>query len=396
MLRLLILCFIIPNLLHADVIYEKLNFTDVKGREVVSLKIVEGISSQDYEDFEAAINDINQNNYRVQFDSVILNSEGGSSYYSQKIGRLLRANHLSTWIWPHDSCASACVNILQAGVCKMAEGHVGIHRGMVENDIKLNDVKEFVENTRKDDEKYLKEMDASPQMIWSFFNVPNWTMNYLSIYEKYEYGLYFATENEMQYRLQIASHNQGRFKSDLLDLIADRREEIYPDGDWDNGYVYKFPTCSEQLFLEDNLSDHVGIDTEPKPEDIFEIYDPIQGYYDEDENMTSSDVIPFKPGYAYYYGFAVYAKGPEIEFKERVKTSGSTVWEDIESGESLDKDPNYVISEDKSTITVTRKVDNVGSVFNSWILTKEDPKGELIIDILFKDEVVHTFKYWLE
>jgi len=118
--------------------------------------------------------------------------------------------------------------------------------------------------------------------------------------------------------------------------------------------------------------------------------------YDEDENMTSSDVIPFKPGYAYYYGFAVYAKGPEIEFKERVKTSGSTAWEDIESGESLDKDPNYVISEDKSTITVTRKVDNVGSVFNSWILTKEDPKGELIIDILFKDEVVHTFKYWIQ
>ena len=70
--------FLIPKLLCADVIYEKLNFTDAKGREVVSLKIVEDISSQDYEDFQAAINDINQNNYHVQFDSVVLNSSGGS------------------------------------------------------------------------------------------------------------------------------------------------------------------------------------------------------------------------------------------------------------------------------------------------------------------------------
>jgi len=43
-------------------------------------------------------------------------------------------------------------------------------------------------------------------------------------------------------------------------------------------------------------------------------------------------------------------------------------------------------------ITVTRKTENIGSVFNAWELTKEDPKGEMIIDILFKDEVVHTFK----
>ena len=385
--------FLIPKLLCADVIYEKLNFTDAKGREVVSLKIVEDISSQDYEDFQAAINDINQNNYHVQFDSVVLNSSGGSVEAAKKIGRLIRANHLSTWIFRHDSCASACVLLLQAGVCKMAEGEVGIHRGMIDDDIKLDIVKEYVEYSRKDDEKYFIEMDAAPQMIWSFFNVPNWTMNYLVGYEKYNYGLYFATEKEMQYRLQIASHNLGLFKSDLLDLIYDRRQEIYPDGDYENGYVYKFPTCSEQLFLEDNQSDHIGIDTEPRPEDIFEIYAPIQGYMDEEENMSASDVIPFKPGYSYYYGFSVYAKGPNIEFKERIKLSGPTFWGDSETGKSLDDNPNYEVSEDKSMITVIRNTENIGSVFNAWELTKEDPKGEMIIDILFKDEVVHTFKF---
>ena len=114
------------------------------------------------------------------------------------------------------------------------------------------------------------------------------------------------------------------------------------------------------------------------------------------EAVSSSDVIPFKPGYAYYYGFAVYAKGPEIEFKERIKLSGPTFWGDSETGESLDNDPNYEVSEDKSMITVTRNTENIGSWFNYWELTKEDPKGEMIIEILFKDEVVHTFKFLIE
>jgi len=384
-------------LLLADVIYEKLNFTDAKGREVISLKIIDEINFDDYQDFEDAINDINQNNYRVQFDSVVLNSEGGNIYAAQRIGKLIRKNHLSTYVFPNDHCVSACSLILQAGVCKMAIGDVGVHRGSPTTFDTFDKIKDSVKLSRKNVETFLKEMDTHPSMIHMFFNVPNWNMHYLTNEEKFIFGMFNATEEEMQYRLQIASEKMGQFKDDLIDQLSDKFiNEQYPKEGWDLGYLYRFPSCSEQLFLEDGLSEHIGIDIEPKPEDIFEIYDPIQGYYDEEENMNSSDVIPFKPGYAYYYGFAVYAKGKEIEFKERIKLSGPTFWGDSETGESLDNDPNYEVSEDKSMITVTRNTENIGSVFNAWELTKEDPKGEMIIEILFKDQVVHTFKFWIE
>ncbi len=360
MIRLLFLLIIFPHLLLADVIYEKLNFTDAKGREVISLKIIDEINFDDYQDFEDAINDINQNNYRVQFDSVVLNSEGGNIYAAQRIGKLIRKNHLSTYVFPNDHCVSACSLILQAGVCKMAVGEIGIHRSSPSSYDSLSGIDDSVKSSRQKMESYLKEMDAHPYMIPMFFNIPHWNMHYLNDSEKFNFN------------------------------------EQYPVEGWDLGYLYRFPSCSEQLFLEDGLSEHIGIDIEPKPEDIFEIYDPIQGYYDEEENMNSSDVIPFKPGYAYYYGFAVYAKGKEIQFKERIKLSGPTFWGDSETGESLDDDPNYEVSEDKSMITVTRNTENIGSVFNAWELAKEDPKGEMIIEILFKDEVVHTFKFWIE
>jgi len=397
MLRILFLLLIFPSVIHADVIYEKLNFTDANGREVVSLKIVKTISYDDYDEFESAINDINQNNYRVQFDSVILNSSGGNLDAALRIGKLLNKNHLSTWVLPNDSCASACSLILQSGVCKMAIGDVGVHRASPTSYDSFDEIKDSVRFSRKDVEAFLKAMDAHPSMIHMFFNVPNWNMHYLTNEEKFIFGMFNATEEEMQYRLQIASEKMGQFKDDLVDQLVEKFiNEQYPAEGWDLGYFYRFPSCSEQLFLEDGLSEHVGIDIEPKPEDIFEIYDPIQGYYDEEENMTSSDVIPFKPGYAYYYGFAVYAKVKEIQFKERIKLSGPTFWGDSETGESLDDDPNYEVSEDKSMITVTRNTENIGSWFNSWELTKEDPKGEMIIEILFQDKVVHTFKFWIE
>jgi len=388
---------LIPKFLCADVIYEKLNFIDSKGRDVVSLKIEDEINFDDFQDFEEAINDINQNNYRVQFDSVVLNSEGGNIYAAQRIGKLIRKNHLSTYVFPNDHCVSACSLILQAGVCKMAVGEIGIHRSSPSSYDSLSGIDDSVKSSRQKMESYLKEMDAHPYMIPMFFNIPHWNMHYLNDSEKFNFGMFNATEEEMQYRLQIASEKMGQFKDDLIDQLSDKFiNEQYPKEGWDLGYLYRFPSCSEQLFLEDGLSEHIGIDIEPKPEDIFEIYDPIQGYYDEEENMNSSDVIPFKPGYAYYYGFAVYAKGKEIEFKERIKLSGPTFWGDSETGESLDNDPNYEVSEDKSMITVTRNTENIGSVFNAWELTKEDPKGEMIIEILFKDQVVHTFKFWIE
>ena len=126
--KLLLVLSFIPTFVSSEVIYEKLGFTDIQGREVVSLRIEGDIGVNEYSEFTNAINDINQHDYRVQFDSVVLNSPGGSLYNGIRIGRVVRANHLSTLVMPHASCLSSCVLILQGGVCKMASGDIGIHR----------------------------------------------------------------------------------------------------------------------------------------------------------------------------------------------------------------------------------------------------------------------------
>src|SRR6056300_151245 len=128
MKKLFFLLLLVPQLALADVIFEKLNVTDSQGREIVSLRIEGNIEESDYMDFREAISEINQNNYRVQFDSVVLNSRGGAIYSAIRIGTMIRGNHLSTLIQPNDNCISACALILQAGVCKIAEGDVGLHR----------------------------------------------------------------------------------------------------------------------------------------------------------------------------------------------------------------------------------------------------------------------------
>ena len=78
--KLLLVLSFIPTFVWSEVIYEKLGFTDVQGREVVSLRIEGDIGVNEYSEFTNAINDINQHDYRVQFDSVVLNSPGGSLY----------------------------------------------------------------------------------------------------------------------------------------------------------------------------------------------------------------------------------------------------------------------------------------------------------------------------
>ncbi len=85
---------------------------------MVSLKIEGKIGFTDDRDFNNALKDINQHNYRVQFDSVVLDSPGGIIYNAIEIGTAIRGNHLSTLVMASQSCTSSCALILQGGVCE--------------------------------------------------------------------------------------------------------------------------------------------------------------------------------------------------------------------------------------------------------------------------------------
>ena len=75
----------------------------------------------------------------------------------------------------------------------------------------------------------------------------------------------------------------------------------------------------------------------------------------------------------------------------RVNTRRLGLKEGIDYAENTT--PGYEVSDDKSTITVTKTISNDGFVFGGWTLTKDDPKGPFKIEILFKDRVIQTFDY---
>ena len=211
--------------------------------------------------------------------------------------------------------------------------------------------------------------------------------------------MFSATPEEMQYRLEIASQKLGQYKGDLLARLTERMFDLYPDATWDtSSYMYAYPSCSEQLFLEDNMTDHVGINIEPDPQDIFEIYQWDRGIENDEGTYVTTDKVPYKDGQSYYYNFYYFAKGKEVTYQERV-TYGSTDYLDIGRGGidyAENTTPGYEVSDDKSTITVTKTIPNDGFVFGGWTLTKDDPKGPFKIDILFKDKVIRTFDYIIE
>jgi hypothetical protein len=314
-----------------------------------------------------------------------------------KIGTAIRGNHLSTLVLPHDSCASACALILQGGVCKMASGDVGIHRTKFEEEaIPLDEVKLTVNKNRRSIEHYLKVAGASPHYIWLFNAIPNWEMKYLASFEKRDFGLFSATPEEMQYRLEIASQKLGQYKGDLLASLTERMFELYPDATWDtSNYMYAYPSCSEQLFLEDNMTDHVGINIEPYPQDIFEIYQWDRGIENDEGTYVTTDKVPYKDGQSYYYNFYYFAKGKEVTYQERITMAAPTTWTSEEEGIDYadNTTPGYEVSDDKSTITVKKTIPNDGFMLGAWTLTKDDPKGPFKIEIIFRDKVIQTFNY---
>ena len=256
-LTLLLLLF--SGLSFSDVIYEKTNLKDPFGKTIVKLKIEDEIQEGDYDAFNEAIIDINQNDYRVDQDSVILNSRGGLMYDARKIGYLVRYNHLATKVNRFDECSSACTSILVSGTCRIALGTVRLHNSWTNEPI---DGKDYVLSLTKwssqYEDEFLKKMDATQEFIDIGNVTQSWDYYRLSKDEKRRMGLYGATNAETKYRLEIASRKLGKSKKDILEVMKAKSHWL--------GIIPRQMSCSEQFFIDqlenqDLLTDSVVDET---------------------------------------------------------------------------------------------------------------------------------------
>ena len=392
-MRFLLLILFLSFSLNADVVYKKTQLKDVFERKIVSLTIENEIKTGDYLKFQEAVIDINQNNYRLDEDSVFLNSIGGNTYEAQQIGKLIRRNHFATKVKKYHYCNSACTYILFAGTCRMALGQVGVHRSRFEKEFDNKLIaKNMTQWTSKLDAEYFVNMNAPQSYIDIHQTTPNWDMVILSEEQKSLFGLFSITHAESVYRQEIASRKLGITKKEVIENMMPKR---YVFG---VGLKRRKPSCSEQFFM-DQLEEKPHLN-DSFTNNNFEVDEVKQFYIKLDKNGNPITLnnqvrefitreIPLEDDVMYVWEIKHHTKGEKITYKEVTTLAKPTEWTYTNSD-----DINISISDDKKQAIKVVSVENTGVLIGGWSLdTKHDTKGPVKIEVFVNDELVQIFNY---
>ena len=389
--------FLFSYTLHADVIYEKLQELDFFSKPVVRISITGEIKSGDYADLAKYLNEVNQNNYRVKEDSIILKSSGGNIQEAIDIGHLIRKHHLATKVNHDDECISACGLIFIAGSCRMAQGFIGLHRSVV--NAPFDNYEELIKYhslSEKNVKTYIDEMGAHNLYKDIIYNTPNWDVWWLSDLQKMAYGLMVTEHKESYYFQEVVSRKIAAPKQFLLDDVYNKKIDKENAVTWYEKKILKknplmeYPSCSEQMFL--HLLEEYPIGTDKWDEEI-QIYKSWQGYMtkpDKDEKFQTYYVgeIPYQEGISYFWTLDYFLKGKkELTYKEVTTYDKPTTWSDSEG---------VTVTKSGRVATRIRTVPNDGRVFNSWTLDKNDPKGNIKVEIFIDNKLLKVFSYTIK
>lgn len=143
-------------------------------------------------------NAINDPRYLQPMDMLIvnLNSSGGDLYAAMSIGRALKKRDEARkdrgiFVKPEAKCYSACVFVLAAGLQRVRQGSIGIHRPYLlapKDDI--NATSKWLEKVAVDAKAYLREMGVSETLYDHMVNVPpDKILTFSTVREMDQYGL---------------------------------------------------------------------------------------------------------------------------------------------------------------------------------------------------------------
>ena len=236
-----IVLLVTPISSSAEVIFKKINDKEA------SLKVTGHISGDDVLPLKQALKTINNDHLRLLNDSVELDSKGGTVNGSMAVGRVIRAAHLSTLVKKDAICDSACVYVLVAGVCRMADGEVGVHQVFYEESHSRRVAEEIHLKEKAISLAYLNEMDA-PRAIYELGDsTPSYNIRELMESEKEDFGLYDAIASEQDFRASIAAKQRKVSKRSLMEELDHKFVKLNRNGKSDK---LKHPSCSEQLFIQ--------------------------------------------------------------------------------------------------------------------------------------------------
>jgi len=391
----LLLILLIPLQSFSDVVYKKLDERDYADRRYVSVSITNEIITGDTERLRNILNEINWNNYRLKEDSIYLNSIGGSINEAKQMGHLIRKHHVATKVNENDTCESACVFILVSGSCRMALGYVGVHRSRSDFNYRdFDELQRYIPSRNESDRDFLKKMGTSEDLVNAMDFIPAWTMRFLEDKTKLKAGLYVSPEIESNYWQEVISRKIAAPKSFLLNELQNRSLELFDSVSWYEEKILKknpsyiFPSCTEQMFLDQLEKYPVGTD---KFDEEFQIYDSFQGYSTKDQNgkyaFFYNNDVPLRDGVSHFWRIDFYKKGAKtVTYREETILSKPTEWE--QGNDLLTIDMNGR----RASRIIT--VPNTGILFNGWGLDpNKDPAGPMTVNIYVDNKLIKTFSY---
>ena len=206
---------------YAKVIYEQYSLTPE-----VTIRIEGAITFKDLEDFKEAIKKLDDSKKLIHMDSVQLNSRGGSVVAAREIGRIIRARKLNTYLAADSNCASACVDILIAGLHRYAFGNVRVHRStFVGESYGDDEVKGFVSESQKTNQEYVRSMGVSLLLADAIESTESWRIRQLTELEKHHWQV-FGTDGATEDVLfnQIA---RSRYisREEFIDIFKSHYDE---------------------------------------------------------------------------------------------------------------------------------------------------------------------------
>ena len=389
--QLIFFFLLLPIIVHADVVYKKLDKLDFFGRPLVSVSIENGIETGDSIELTRVLNEINQNNYRLKEDSIFLNSTGGNVFEAREMGHQIRKHHLATQIKYEHECASACSLIFIAGSCRMAHGYIGLHRGSTNYQYKTHKEFKSFYNREQDTKDYILEMSPLNAFHDITYSTPNWDMWWLTDFQKLGYGLMVTDPQESEYFQEVVSRKIAAPKEFLLDNIRNKKNQLQDNVSWYEKRVLKkdplmqYPSCTEQMFL--HLLEEYSVGTDNWDEQ-FQLYKSWQGYMTKEDKMGKYQTfyvkeIPHKVGVSYFWTIDYYLKNKkEITYKEVTTYEKPTQW----------NDPDGVkITQGGKVATRIRTEPNNGRISNGWTLDENDSKGKVKIEVFVNDQLIQTF-----
>jgi len=201
----------------ATVTLEKYN-----GTMESTIKIHGELTLKDLQDFKDALQQVEDYRSVLHMNAVQLNSRGGSSLAGREIGKIIRARTLNTYLAEKDSCASACVDILIAGVMRYAFGEVLVHRHSYAVEVPdPNKIASDLEEWEKGTKEYVALMGVSNMLADAMQSTPGWKIRKLTPTEKNQWQVMGMDQLAEETMFMQTAKDRSISRQEFVDIYAE-------------------------------------------------------------------------------------------------------------------------------------------------------------------------------